>query len=266
MRFMLSLFLALLAAGTAPLAVAGPLLRIGLFPFNSTQQLIEQKEPLRRQLAQAMRGEVHLETAPSPEIFMARVAKGEYDLVLLPSNLGRLIQQDYRWLPLCKYIPDMTVYLVTRKHGGVKNAASLRSGVLATHDRALLLSLVAEEWLRKRGIAGRDINWLETGGLVNSVYSVITGEADAAVASSSTLALLRQVDLDALRVLGEAGTVPQPYVVASPAMSPALRSRTRGVCRNYHENGNPVFADIPAAELKHLDIYAAEARKRIGTP
>jgi phosphonate transport system substrate-binding protein len=263
-RSTLHVSLVLLMLAGSPSVIAGTLIRIGLFPFYSPQQLIAQKEPFRRHLALAIEGKVHMETAPSLDMFMNRVAKGEYDLVLLPSHLGRLIQQDFRWRPLCKYIPDMTVYLVTRKHGGIRSADSLKGKVIATHDRALLLSLVAAEWLRRQGIPEHDMSWLETGGLVNSVYSVITGEADAAVASSSTLALLPQAELDQLRVLGEAGTAPQPYIVASPVMKPALISLVRDAYRSYSEDGTPVFAEIPSTELKSLDRYAAEARRRLG--
>ena len=251
------------AAGSGQALAATPPIRVGLFPFHSPQHLIAQKEPFRRHLEKSLRRAVHLETAPGLEIFMQRLSRGEYDIALLPAHFGRIAQQDYHWRLVAKYVPDMTVYIVTRKQGGVRSVAELKGAMIATHDRALLLSMVADRWLKKNGLAENAVEWMETGGLANSVYAVVAGQADAAIASSSSLGLTPQAELDQLRVLAEAGAVPQPFVLANPHMNREALARLQSACDSFVEDGHKAFTAVAPGDLRILDRYTAEAREQV---
>ncbi len=263
MRLMFCFLLALLTLTSAPSDAAIRPIRIGLFPFHSPQHLVIYYDSLRRHFEKALQLPVQLETAPSVEDYTSRAIRGDYDVALIPAHLGRLLQVDYQWQPLARYMPDNTVYLITRKQDAIKEPSDLKGKVIATHDRNLLMSLAAQRWLKERGVMESDIDWLETGGLASSVYSVITGQAVAAVATLSSLSLTRQAELDQLDILVEVGNIPQLYLMANPRMPNHRKTGLRAACDSYRKEGNPVLARVTEKELKSLDAYTAELRMRL---
>ncbi len=263
MRLMLCFLLALLTLASAPSdAATRPAIRIGLFPFHSPQHLVAYYDSLRRHFEKALQATVQLETAPSVEDYTSRAIRGDYDVALIPAHFGRLLQVDYRWQPLARYMPDNTVYLITRKQDVIRAPSELKGKVIATHDRDLLMSLAALRWLRERGVSESDIEWLETGGLASSVYAVITSQADAAVTTLSSLSLTRQAELDQLDILVEVGNIPQLYLMANPRMQNHRKAGLRAACDSFRKEGNPVLARVTEKELKSLDAYAAELRMK----
>ena len=263
MRLMLCFFLALLTVVSLPSDAAPRPIRIGLFPFHSPQHLVTYYDSLRRHFEKALQLPVQLETAPSVEDYTSRAIRGDYDVALIPAHLGRLLQVDYQWRPLARYMPDNTVYLITRKQDAIREPSELKGKVIATHDRNLLMSLAAQRWLKERGVMEGDIDWLETGGLASSVYAVITGQAVAAVATLSSLSLTRQAELDQLDILVEVGNIPQLYLMANPRMPDHRKAGLQTACDSYRKEGSPVLARVTEKELKSLDAYTAELRMKL---
>lgn len=267
MRMLMCFFLALLTLAGTPAETAKlgnrPAMRIGLFPFHSPQQQVSYYEPLRRHLEKTLQVAVQLETAPTVGDYAARAIRGDYDVAVIPAHYGRLLQLDYQWQPLARYTPDNMVYLITRKQDAIRAPSELKGKTIATHDRDLLMSLVAQRWLRERGVADGDIEWLETGGLASSVYAVVTGQAVAAVATLSSLSLTRQAELDQLNILAEIGTIPQLYLMANPRLPATREAGLQAACDSFRKDGNPVLARVTGKELKSLDAYAAVLRMRL---
>lgn len=264
MRFFATIMLVLLALASIPSEAADrPAIRIGLFPFHSPQHLVAYYDSLRRHLEKNLRVTVQLETAPSVENYTARAIRGDYDVALIPAHLGRLLQLDYRWQPLARYVPDNIVYLVTNKRSQVKSPSDLNGKIIATQDRNLLMSMAAMRWLRERGVTDDEVDWLETGGLASSVYAVITGQADVSVATLSSLSLTPQAELDQLEILWEIGNIPQLYLMTHPRMNSQQRARLQVACRTYRIQGAAVLSPVLERELKNLDGYAAEVRMRL---
>lgn len=263
MRLMFCFLLALLTMAGAPSDAATRPIRIGLFPFHSPQHLVTYYDSLRGHFEKTLRLPVQLETAPSVEDYTSRAIRGDYDVALIPAHLGRLLQVDYRWRPLARYMPDNTVYLITRKQDAFREPADLKGKTIATQDRNLLMSFAARRWLKERGVMESDIDWLETGGLASSVYAVITGQAAAAVATLSSLSLTSQAELDQLNILVEVGNIPQLYLMANPRMPDLRKTGLRAACDSYRKDGKPVLGRVTEKELKSLDAYASELRMRL---
>lgn len=97
----------------------------------------------------------------------------------------------------------------------------------------MLLSMQAEKSMRLQGPAESDVQWQETGGLDSCVFAVIAGQTEAAVATQSGLALVRQADLDQLRVLDNAGSIPQLFVMAAPQVSRYRVKAATAACLSY---------------------------------
>lgn len=264
MRFIAIFMLGLLALASIPSGAADrPAIRIGLFPFHSPQHLVVYYDSLRRHFENSLRVTVQFETAPSVEDYTARAIRGDYDVALIPAHLGRMLQLDYRWQPLARYMPDNIVYLVTNKRSHVKSPSDLNGKVIATQDRNLLMSMAATRWLRERGVTDDEVDWLETGGLASSVYAVIIGQADASVATLSSLSLTPQTELDQLEILWEIGNIPQLFLVTHPRINGKQRARLQAACRTYRRQGIVVLSPVSEKELKNLDSYAAEVRMRL---
>lgn len=263
MRLFVLFFLAFLALPSPPSeASVRPVIRIGLFPFHSPQHLVAYYDSLRMHLEQDLKVTVQLETAPSVEDYTVRAIRGHYDVALIPAHLGRMLQVDYHWRPLARYVPDNTVYLVSRRRGTIRTPADLKGKTIATQDRNLLMSMAAMRWLRERGVTDDEVDWLETGGLASSVYAVTTGQADASVATLSSLSLTPQTELDQLDLLWEIGNIPQLYLMGSPQLTARRKAGLQAACLSYRKQGVPVLARVSNKELKNLDAFAAELKAR----
>jgi phosphonate transport system substrate-binding protein len=235
-------------------------LRLGLWPYHTPQHLVSYYEGLRQHLEIRLGRPVHLETASTIEVFTQRTFKGEYDIALIAPHLGRLAQIDHGWQPIAGYKDSNTVYLVARQHGEISKIADLKGKIIATQDRGMLLSLSARKWLKSQGLAENDYQWLETGGLASSVYSVVSGEADAGVATLASLSLTPQAELDQLRIIGNAGSIPQLYLIASPSTKSAQIRVLRQACLDFRRDGKSVLGMISDKELRSMDDFAAQGR------
>jgi phosphonate transport system substrate-binding protein len=236
-------------------------LRFGLWPYHSPAYLVRYYEDLARHLQSRLGREVDLQTAPSVDVFMQRVFKGEYDIALIGPHFGRLAQTDYRWQPVAGYKGANPVYIVTLKQSKIRKASDLKGKTLATPGRTLLLSLTAGKWLKSRGLSERDYRWLEIGGLASSVYTLLAGEADAAVTTLASLSMNPQAELDQLHILGEAGSNPQLYIFAAPSLKAREIQVLRQAGREYVQGGRQVLADISSKELQSMDEFSSQIRQ-----
>lgn len=241
-------------------------LRFGLWPYHSPRHLALYYDDLGRHLQARLGRDLILETAPSIDTFMQRLFRGEYDIALIGPHFARLAQTDYGWQPIAGYKGGNPVYLVTLSQMDIHKASDLKGKTIATHDRTLLMSLKAEKWLRSQGLSGKDYRWLEIGGVAGSVYSLVSGEADAAVATLASLALSPQEELSQLRIIGEIGSIPQLYIFASPALKARQVQDMREACRDFVHEGQRVLADISVKELRSMDEFVPEIRQQLRLP
>lgn len=236
-------------------------LRLGVWPYHSTQYLLTYYDGLRAHLESRLRQPIQLETAPSVDVFVERTSRAEYDIAIMGPHVARLAQADYGWQPVARYLPDNAVYLVTRKQGGLKSVKELKGKSIATPDRSMLLSMQAEKFLQSQGVAERDVQWLETGGLASSVFAVISGQTEAAVCTEASLAMTPQADLDQLSVLDNAGSIPQLFVMAAPHVSRYRVNAATAACLSYRANQQTPLGVLTEAELRKLDAYSGRLRE-----
>lgn len=235
-------------------------LKLGLWPYHSAHHLLNYYEGLRAHLESHLRQPVQLETAPSVALFVTRMTHGEYDLAVVAPHVSRLAQTDYGWRPVARYLPDNTVYIVARKKDGLNSIRQLKAKSIATPDRSMLLTLAAEKSLAAQGVPESDISWLETGGLASSVYAVSSGQAEAAVTTLSSLALTPQAEMDQLKILDNAGKIPQLFVMASPKLSRYRVNTAMLACLRYRRDESSRMGALSLDELRKLDRYAERTR------
>ena len=153
---------------------------LGVFPYISASQMMEQLSPLCKRLEDALGKKVAMVSAPGFLSFVDRTARGEYDLVLTAAHMGRLAQKRNGWKLLVQSGQKTAAVLLVRKDSGIRGLKDLRGKKLAVGNARSVTYLLAEEFLVRNGLMpGKDVEVIETATFSNVVQSVFLGEADA---------------------------------------------------------------------------------------
>lgn len=160
---------------------------LGVVPYMSARKLSVLYEPLRAELQRQLKRPVTIETAADYSFFLERTNHGRYDIIATSPYFGRLAQQEQNYQPLVRPLTDLEPLLVVRPDGA-KNVRELRNKVISTSDRLANLTLSAHRYLLQAGfVPGKTIIIRPTGSHANSLASLLSGEASAAIISVSAL-------------------------------------------------------------------------------
>jgi phosphonate transport system substrate-binding protein len=181
MKLLLStvaLLLALLRPTWA--APPGTTLNMGIFPYLSPSQMVEQLEPLRQHVEATLGMPVSLASAPDFLSFVERTQKGEYDLVVTAPHMARLAQKRDGWQVVALSGQQTATAILVGKDSNIHKLEDLRGKRMAVGSSRSVTYLLAEEALAKRGLKlGRDVTVVETATFSNVVQSVLVGDAEA---------------------------------------------------------------------------------------
>ncbi|HEY6010117.1 MAG TPA: phosphate/phosphite/phosphonate ABC transporter substrate-binding protein [Nitrospirota bacterium] len=160
-------------------APKSPTLVLGVFPYISANQMMEQLSPLCKRIEAALGKKVTMISAPDFLSFVERTTKGEYDLVLTAPHMGRLAQTRDGWHLVVQSGQRTAAVLLVRKDSGIHGVKDLRGRKMAVGNWRSVTYLLAEEELLKNGITPRkDIQVIETATFSNVVQAVFRREAD----------------------------------------------------------------------------------------
>lgn len=184
-RILLPLLVAvLLFSSAAPLAAApkAKAFTLGVFPYLSPNQMVEQLSPLVKRMEQALGRKITMVSAPDFMSYVERTAKGEYDLVLTAPHMGRLAQTRDGWQLVVMTGQQTATVILVRKESGIETIEDLRGKRMAVGNRRSVTYLLAEEALAKKGLSlgkGKDVEVVETATFSNVVQSVFLREVEA---------------------------------------------------------------------------------------
>lgn len=257
---------------TPPLSAASreEALVLGVFPYLSASQMVEQLSPLVRRMEEAAGKRITMVSAPDFTSYVQRTAKGEYDLVLTAPHMGRLAQKRDGWQPVvCSGQKTATVILV-RKSSGIRDLSELRGRTLAVGNRRSITYLLAEEALGQRGLTpDRDYTVVETTTFSNVVQSVFLGEADAGATATLLWDRWQYVNArqhDQLHEIFRAQpAAPSFLVMAAPGMNREIVDRLSRSLLSYHQTPEgrdfleksqfTSFLPLDEATLRRMDPY-----------
>lgn len=157
-------------------------LTLGVFPYLSANQMVEQLSPLVKRMEEALGKKITMVSAPDFMSYVERTAKGEYDLVLTAPHMGRLAQKRDGWQLVAMSGQQTATVILVRKDSTIKKIEDLRGKKMAVGNWRSVTYLLAEEALAHKGLTlgkGKDVEVLETATFSNVVQSVFLGEADA---------------------------------------------------------------------------------------
>jgi phosphonate transport system substrate-binding protein len=163
----------------APAAPQGETLTLGVFPYISANQMMEQLSPLCKRIEEALGKKVILVSAPDFMSYVDRTAKGEYDLVLTAAHMGNLAEKRDGWQRVVQSGQKTAAVLLVRQESSVQCLEDLRNKKITVGNRRSLTYLLAKEALADKGIIlDKDMKVIETATFSNVVQSVFLGEAD----------------------------------------------------------------------------------------
>lgn len=214
---------------------------LGVFPYLSPSQMIEQMTPLRKRIEAELDKPVILQSAPDFLSFVERTTRGDYDLVVTAPHMGRLAQKRDGWQLIAMSGQQTATTILVRKDSGIVRLDGLRGKRMAVGSTRSVTYLLAEEALLKSGVKpGRDIDIVETASFSNVVQSVFKGQ----VAAGATPTLLwdkwTHINKDEHEQLREIFRAPPPHpnsflVMCPPKTDPATIRRLRDALLTFRD-------------------------------
>ena len=248
---------------------------IGVLPNVSARIIFAAYQPMREHFERELGQKVEIATAPEFRSFSERTLKGEYDMVVIAPNLGRVATLDANWEVLGVYEPRIPALAVGAIENADNNPAQLRGKSVALANPQSLVALVGLDWLRSQGLQpGVDFKTVVTAN-DDSLGAVLrSGEAPIAIMSRGELRAKPPEMQAKLRVIHEIAQVPGFFVMANPKLDAPQRRRLRSLVQGFPatEDGRRFLSlsgftgirEVTDADLRVLDPYNDLTRRGLG--
>ncbi len=186
----LALCSALLCSLTAamPVRAEEPALRIGIAPHTSTRVIVEQYQPVRRAVEEALGRPVEIVTAPDFTAFARRAVDQEYDVAVTTGHQAQLLRKDAGYLPLLTYKADFRAVVVTAAKGPYRTADSLAGTTVLGLSPSSLVTLWGQRWLADRTLPNVQLRYVSAADSVAQL--ILAGDASAGFMSLANRAKL----------------------------------------------------------------------------
>ncbi len=227
MPWMKKLLLSFLLGLSLSLQAAEPPLKLGIFPYLSAADLIEQHQPLADYLSRRMGRPVVISSASDFPGFAKRTREGRYDLVLTAPHMGALAILRDGYLPLAVASNRLHAVIASRADSPVTRLAQLQNGRVMLPPKKAIISLMALDTLASAGLDLQRIDIRHTHSHNNALQSVIMGRSDAAAFSSPTYRRYLDRGGQDIRVLATSPPIPGNFLVANGALDPDMVRRLR---------------------------------------
>lgn len=263
------------AQASAGRAGATGALTIGVLPNVSARILLTTYQPMREYFEAALAQPVGIATAADFPTFSRRTLAGEYDLVVIAPNLGRVAEVDAGWQPLAIYEPGIPAVMVALKSNPNDDPAQLRGKSLAMANPQSLVALVGQDWLRDRGLrSGQDFRPVLAANDDSLGVLLRSGDAPWAVMSMGEFNAKSPALRETLRIVSVVARLPGFLVMGNPRLSPALRERLQSLIlafpptepgrRFLGQSGFTGIRPVSQADLQFLDPYLEVTRRGLG--
>ena len=251
-------------------------IEFGILPTLSSRTILTTYQPLRLYLEQHLKRPVQFTTAPDYRTYVARTQRGEYRYVITASHFARLAQKDAGYQPLVRVKRELNAMLVTEKQTGITSVAGLRGKSVSTPDSLAITSMLADELLRAHGlIPGRDVSMQAQTSFNSALIGMRNGESAAAITSITALMQMPAETRADLLTLATTKAVPHNVCLANSKVAPAEVAEMTRLLLNFgataageaffHDTGFIGFVRITEDELRAVDGYVPEIKRRLGT-
>lgn len=252
-------------------------LTIGVLPNVSARILLATYQPMREYFETALSRTVSIATAADFPTFSRRTLAGEYDLVVIAPNLGRVAQIDAGWQPLAIYEPGIPAVMVALKANTSDDPGQLRGKSLAMANPQSLVALVGLDWLRDQGLrSGQDFRTVLAANDDSLGVLLRSGDAPWAVMSMGEFNAKTPALRETLRIVSVVARLPGFLVMANPRLPADLREQLQSLVlafpptepgrRFLGQSGFTGIRPVTQADLRFLDPYLDVTRRGLGLP
>lgn len=228
---------------------------MAVHPYNSTLALLSTHRPLTQYLGKALGREIEFYTAPDFDTYLNSLLAGEYDLAIAPPHFAVLaMQKNYE--PLYTYKASLEPILAVRADGPLQGAADLRGKKIAMADPTAFIRIAMVKWLEDNGLqAGRDYQIVEKKTHGAALAGVALGEADAGLATTTTLRQVPAEIRQQLRPISSGMQLPHVITMAHRRLGDAeiLRIRKLLLAFPAAAEGREFFAQMGVGGYDPLD-------------
>ncbi len=247
-------------------------LSMGVFPYLSTRALLDVYQPVRLDIAEAMKRPVHLFTAQSFEAYADQARQGAYDILITPPHFALLAQRQAGYIPLVVYTRKLRGIFVVARHSVIHGLQDLKGKRIATPTRLALVTIMGRQWLRENGLAPNvDVVLLDRASHANAVEAVQRGDAEAAITTSTALAQMPAELRDSVRVVARTPYAPHVMYLAHPRLGKMAIERIRAALLAFPAtqagqaflkvNGFEGMRPVEAADIKRVQPYMKELER-----
>jgi phosphonate transport system substrate-binding protein len=261
-------FLAVLAfvAGLAQAVQENNELVLGVYPYLSPNQIVEQFAPLNDHLTKSLNRPVSLRSAPDFAQFIERTRAGEYDIIFTAPHLGRIAETRDGYRPLAQTGYSIVVVALARNDGPITALADLKGRKLAVGAKLSMTYQIVDQALHKQGLAlGRDVEFVDTASFSNVLEALVRREADAGATGTLLWDNAPPEKHEILREIYRSGPVPGFLILAHPRASAATLKRIERAVLDFGKTpAGKTFFDktqqidfrpVDAATMKRIDPY-----------
>lgn len=244
-------------------------LSMGIFPYLSTRALLEVYQPVRVDIAEAMKRPVHLFTAQSFEAYADQARQGAYDILITLPHFALLAQRQAGYIPMVVYTRKLRGIFVVARSSAIHGLQDLRGKRIATPTRLALVTIMGRQWLRENGLApNADVVLLDRASHANAVEAVQRGDAEAAITTSTALAQMSAELRDSVRVIAQTPYAPHVMYLAHPRLGKTAIEHIKAALLAFpatqagqaflKNNGFEGMRPVQAADIKRVQPYVKE--------
>ncbi len=198
--------------------------RVGLFPNLSPVALVRLYAPLGNYLSAGLDAPVQLYTAADFRAYLQTLARGGYDIAVVPPHLAWYAVDRGGYVPLARYTAKLHGVLVVRRDSPVRSPAGLRGARIAFPDPLALMTQAIQRALAGDGLkAGADYRVVMAQSHNNAAFMVVRGQAAAAGIGLIPLRSLPREAADELRVIYTTPPLSTQYILIKASVPAAVR-------------------------------------------
>lgn len=269
-----------MALAAALLAVAAPVqsdsheppaaYRLGIFPYLSPRNIVEQWGPVSASMSAALGAPVRLESSASFSSFTNGIANQIYDIALIqPFDYAEAVDK-HGYVPLARLSVPLVTQFFVRGDSRYQKLSDLRGTTVALPPAASANARMALRALQDYHLVpGRDLEVRYFNAHDSCIQQVWVGTASACATTTPPIASFEQRMHARLRSIHDTAPIPHVLFVAHPRVPPAQREVLRKLILGWSENDEgrallksvnfPGFAPIRAGEYAVMRHYNAPA-------
>lgn len=193
--------------------------KIGIFPYLSTQTLIKKWRPFGDYLEKKSGEKILLVTAPDYKEFIERTDSKKYDFIITASHFALLAIENNSYIPLLGPSAKLYGIFVVKKESPYTKLQDLKGKRIATPDPLAIITIAGIKTLRDNDlIPGENIFLTKLASHNSAVLSVLEGKNDVALCSAKAFRIMRKQITEEMKEIHRTEKIPFPIIILANSL------------------------------------------------